>query len=174
MPKAAAPKTPKTMSVSAAADLVGVQRQTLGAWMKKAGMDTSAGVDLPKLLEWKFKFERDTGRAEAEKKFAGLVREGDDGFVDKEEAQRRKAVADAVIRELDLEERVGAVVPIEAVTNRVAAQYAAVRERFFAIPLAVCQDLIAQEDPQVIAARIRREVDDALEDLDEAAAGALG
>lgn len=174
MSKAPAPKTSKTISVSAAADVIGVQRQTVTAWMKKAGMDTSAGVDLPKLLEWKFKFERDTGRAEAEKKFAGLVREGDDGFVDKEEAQRRKAVADAVIRELDLEERLGLVAPIEMTTARVAAQYAAVRERFFAIPLACCQDLVAQEDPQVIAARIRREVDDALEDLDEAAAGALG
>lgn len=138
-------------------------------------MDTAAGVDMPALLEWKFKVERDLGRAEVEKKYAGLIGEdGGDGVgIDKEEAVRRKAVADALIRELDLEERIGKVVPIEAVTERVAQQYGAVRERFFSIPLAVSQELVAQDDPQVIAAVIRRHIDDALEDLDAAAAGAL-
>ena len=172
MPKTATPRTSKPISASAAADLIGVTRQTVATWLKKAGMDPAAGVDLPALLAWRFKAEREMGRAEAEKKYAGLSKEeGEEGFIDKEEAIRRKAVAEALIKELDLEERVGKVVPIEAVQERVEAQYAAVRERFFSIPMAVCQDLVAQEDPQVIAARIRDEIDDALEDLDAAAAG---
>lgn len=174
MPKAATPRTPKLISASAAADLIGVTRQTLATWLKKAGMDTAAGVDLPALLEWKFRVERELGRSEVEKKYAGLAKADEErGGMDKEEAVRRKLAADAIIRELDLEERIGKVVPIEAVTERVAQQYGAVRERFFSIPLAVSQELVAQEDPQVIAAVIRRHIDDALEDLDAAAAGAL-
>lgn len=174
MPKAATPRTPKPISASAAADIIGVTRQTLAAWLKKAGMDPAGGVDMPVLLAWKFKLERDLGRAEAEKKYAGLEKaEGEEGFIDKDEAVRRKAVADAIIREIDLDERSGKVVPIDVVTERVAAQYGAVRERFFAIPLAVSQDLVAQEDPQVISSVIRRAIDDALEDLDAAAAGAM-
>jgi hypothetical protein len=174
MSKAATPRTPKPISASAAADLIGVTRQTVAGWLKKSGMDPAAGVDLPALLDWKFKVERDLGRAEVEKKYAGLSKvEGEEDFIDKDEAVRRKAVADAIIREIDLDERSGRVVPIDVVTERVAAQYGAVRERFFAIPLAVSQDLVAQEDPQVIAAVIRHAIDDALEDLDAAAAGAM-
>lgn len=159
-------KSSNKMSVSAAAELIGFQRQTVTSWMNKAGLDPKDGCDLNKVLKWKFNWEREQGREEATKKYASLLESEEEGIITKDEAVRRRAVAEAILKEIDLKERLGEVVPIDDVVARVEQQYSAVREKLFGIPMSVAEDLVAQEDSQVIVTIIRKAIDDVLEELD--------
>lgn len=161
---------PASVSVNEASRWIGVRRQTLTEWLIALEIDYSQGVSVPEIFKAKLEYEK----AAAVRKALGQVGLGADGedagFITKEEAQRRRAVADAIIREIDMDERIEKVVPIDAVVERVAAQYAAVREKFFAIPTGLSQELVGIDDPQVISAIIREAIDDALEELDAEAA----
>ncbi|WP_147277370.1 hypothetical protein [Rhodovulum sp. 12E13] len=162
---------PRSTSVSEAARWIGVRRQTLTEWLIALGIDYSEGVSVPEIFKAKIEHEKEA----AVRKALAQVGVGEDGEgsgqISKEEAQRRKAVADAIIREIDMDERIGKVVPIEAVVDRVAAQYSSAREKFFAIPTGLSQEVANLDDPQVISALIRDKIDEALEELDAEAAG---
>lgn len=162
---------PASVSVNEASRWIGVRRQTLTEWLVALEIDYSEGVSVPAIFKAKLEYEK----AAAVRKALAQVGVGADGEgegqVSKEESNRRKAFADAVIREIDMDEKVGTVVPIDAVVGRVAAQYSSAREKFFAIPTGVSQDLVGLDDPMVISARIRDKIDEALEELDAEAAG---
>ena len=133
-----AKKKSNTLSVSQAARYVGVARQTLTAWLIEAGIDYSDGVDLPAFLKRKFAEEREAGREEIRKKYAHVEETIEQaqaaGFIDADEAKRRKLVADMAIRELELAERRGELVRTAEVAHVVQGEEAIIREAFLTLP----------------------------------------
>lgn len=133
-----AKKSPNTLSVSQAARYVGVARQTLAGWLVEAGIDYGGGVDLPAFLKWKFAHEREARRDEIRKKFAYVEQTIEEaqaaGFIDSDEAKRRKLVADMAIREIELAERRGELVRTAEVAAVVQGEYAILREAFLTLP----------------------------------------
>lgn len=93
---------------------------------------------------------------------AEVVAAGDDEDSDPETwtqaiADRRKATANARLRELEYDQKVGLVVPVDAVLELVAKEYASVRTRLLAIP--------AEQAPRIHRCRTPAEVQDALHEL---------
>ncbi|WP_296645201.1 hypothetical protein [Roseinatronobacter sp.] len=156
------------MTVTEAADQIGVNRNTLRNWLKMAGMNSADGVLLPEFLKWKFRYEREQGFEEASKKFEGITSAGDiEGVISLEEAKRRRAVADAAIREIDLDERAEKVAPIDVMQQQFADVLGRARERLYDIPGACAPDLVSMDDAVEIEELLMSRIDDAVTEFNE-------
>ena len=124
------------VSASALARLLGVDRGQVTRWIAEgmptleAAAEGGAGhrIDVGAALRWRV----ERVEADAERRVAAAIAEvhgdAEGGLRSKEEAERRAAWAGAHIREIDLAERRGEVVPREEVRATVAAQYAQVAQ----------------------------------------------
>lgn len=86
------------------------------------------------------------------------------------EAKRVRAVAEAQLKKLELAERRGRLVPIEAVEVTVGKQFANVRQRLLAVPARVAHEVALLDDVAQVRLRIEAAITQALTDLVEAAA----
>ncbi|HMU00834.1 MAG TPA: terminase small subunit, partial [Amaricoccus sp.] len=132
--RAAKPRKKGTvLSVSEMADLLGVNRGTLSRWLEVEDCpyisrpDVPGGpweISAPAVIEW-YAARRER---QAVEKVAGkaadrtLDQELDPTMIDIDEAKRRKAVADAMIREIDLDRTAGSVVPISDIAEIVTRE----------------------------------------------------
>ncbi len=99
-----------TYSLAKAAEIIGTSRNTLSAWISRGApavekADRSSGkewqLSIPAIFAWQVR----TAIADALASFHGEA-----GQITKEEADRRKSVAQARMAEVDLDERLRAVV----------------------------------------------------------------
>lgn len=168
-------KKGRVFSVSELADLLGVTRGTLTRWLDVEGCpfvsrpDVPGGpweLELPSVVQWMV--DREVRKA-VEKLAAQApiptLEEELGVIISLDEAKRRKAVADAMIREIDLDRAAGAVIPIADIADIVSREYAAVREGMLGLGPRVAPRLVGQTEAGVIAASIRAGVDEILATL---------
>lgn len=161
-----------------ASKCLGIDRNTLAKWIEAGApfVEQASGnkpwvLSVPDLIKWKMELEKAKAVEAALKKITpeGMVDSADDmghpGMITIDEAKRRKAVADAVIREIQLDKEAASVVPIEDVTDLIAREYSAVREGILGIGPRVAPRIKGQTDPNIIAEEIRKAVDDSLASL---------
>lgn len=123
----------RTFSISEAAGLVGVHRNTLAKWINEQGCPAVSKGDAKRGKEWEihlpdvWKWYGELLRAEADERAAAIA--GASGKISRDEADRRTAVAKAIAAEIETEEALRRVVPIADVAEMVAKDYAAIRTR---------------------------------------------
>lgn len=144
------------VSLKEAATLLDRDRNTITKWLdqgcpyvEKADRDLGKAwvLDLGEVVRW---LEKRAADAAAEKLGAA-----GDGAISEEEAKRRRAVAQAIIAEVEAAETLRTVVRVSAVIERVASDYNEVRSRLMAVP-----DAIAGRVEQRVAERVREIADE--------------
>jgi phage terminase Nu1 subunit (DNA packaging protein) len=80
-------------------------------------------------------------------------------------AQCRKTEAEASVKELELEEKKGNLIPINEAVNEIKDAFVRVRARMVAIPTRLAPELAGITDPQQVAARLQSVIDEALNEL---------
>jgi phage terminase Nu1 subunit (DNA packaging protein) len=141
------------------AGLLGVSRMTITAYID-AGcpmVEKGAGrhgykFNSSDVLAW-----RDRRAAEA--------RVAAGGELSSDQVRRRYTLATAELKELQLAEKRGSLVPIEAVTATLADELTAVRGRLLAMPGRLGMSLVGKTDPAEVEAAIAEEVRGALSEL---------
>ena len=88
-----------------------------------------------------------------------------DAIVNHAEADRRKAVALAELRELEFDQKSGRVVPIDQVVRHVGAEYARVRTRLLKLPVEQAPRLHRINTPLEIQDALKEVITQALEEL---------
>lgn len=167
----------KSSSIQAARCL-GIDRNTLAKWLEAGApfIERAEGnkpwvLSVPEIIEWKMEVEKSKAVEAALRKVSpdgtveGAIESIDDGQITLDEAKRRKAVADAVIREIQLDKEAGSVIPIEDVATVVAREYSAVRETILGIGPRVAPRIAGETDANIIAEAIREQVDESLSAL---------
>jgi len=126
------------VSLKEAASLLDRDRNTLTKWLdqgcpyvEKADRDLGRAwvLDLGEVVRW---MEKRAADAAAEKLGAA-----GDGVTSEDEAKRRRAVAQAIIAEVEAAETLRTVVRISAVIDRVASDYNEIKSRMMAVPDAI-------------------------------------
>lgn len=140
-------------------------RTTISKWIE-AGMPfvEKANRDLGKA--WVFdtaevvRWREQRAANEVAEKLGGTA----DGVTSEDEAKRRRAVAQAVVSELDMLERLRAVVPVDDVTDLWSKDYAEVKAKVMSLP-----DVLAANVDPAISSLVRgvaeKHIRDTLEKL---------
>ncbi len=125
----------RIVSVKQASTLLNRDRNTIQKWLDQGcpyvtKADRSLGIawelDLAEVVKW---LEERSATSAAEK-FADLT----EGQMSEDEAKRRKAVAQAVVAELEMYEKLKAVIPIDDALSLWAKDYAEIKAKVMAIP----------------------------------------
>lgn len=136
----------RLVSVKQASTLLNRDRNTIQKWLDKGcpyvtKADRDLGIswelDLADVVRWLEERAADN----AAERFG----EGKDGKTTEDEAKRRRAVAQAVVAELDMLERLRSLVPIADVLDTWAKDYAAIRDKLMSIP----DSIAANVDPAI-------------------------
>lgn len=118
----------KTWSVNEAAPIIGVTRQTLAKWLADGcpaveRADRSRGVEwalsIPAVIDWRIRRAVEDAVSKYE----------DDGQISTDEAKRRKAIADAVVAEVEAARALNEVVLVADVIDVVSSRLSLVRQR---------------------------------------------
>lgn len=156
---------PKPVSLSEAATLLGVHRNTVKSWLDRGctalrAADAARGIDwqlsLADILAW-----RESQAVAAVEQATGPAAD----VVDLDEARRRKVLAEAELAEYELAQVRGSVVAVSDIAARVTSEYAEVRARLLSIPARLAQRLAVETDASAIERAIKAEVTAALEEL---------
>lgn len=123
------------------ADMLGVTRGTLAGWLEKEDCPyvsrpdapgSSWELNAPDVIQWFI--DRET-KKRVEKAAKSGIFESDDGLLDmppntwsKDEANRRKAISDALIRQIDLDKSSRSVALIKDITSVVTREFGKLRE----------------------------------------------
>lgn len=89
----------------------------------------------------------------------------DKGKESKNDAQLRKAQADATLAELQVQQKLGELVPIDDIAKIVADEYANVRARLLSIPTKLAPALYTVDDLMETQAILEQGMDDVLKEL---------
>ena len=139
------------------AAIFGVQRKTILIWLKEGMPVISGGVagsrahlfDTEETLRWKINRE--------------MIRvTGDGDHVDKDEAQRRKTLAEAQRQEILLAKERGEVVELAEMQKELTDQMIELRASMRRIPERCVLQLVGESDETAIKKVILTEVDEAL------------
>lgn len=148
------------MSLAQLASALDRDRNTVKGWLDKGcpavtranrATGQTWALDLAEVVRW-----LENRAAESATAAVGAI--DDAGFMPKEEADRRKAVAQALMAELNLEEERRAVVRVDVALDLVAAEYASVRQAIENVPSTMAGRLATESDP----ARIQAVLDEAI------------
>lgn len=148
----------RLVSVKQAATLLNRDRNTIQKWLDKGcphvtKADRDLGIawelDLADVVRW---LEDRAADAAAER-----FGDGKDGKTTEDEAKRRRAVAQAVVAEIDMLERLRSVVPTDYVLDLWSTDYATIRDKAMSIP-----DLIAANVDPSIASHVSGIADKAI------------
>jgi phage terminase Nu1 subunit (DNA packaging protein) len=147
----------RLVSLKELADFLDRDRNTISNWLKfglpyveKADRDLGKAwaFDTADVVRW---LEKRAADAAAEK----LGATGLDGKTSEDEAKRRRAVAAAIITELEAAEAVKTVVRVSHVVDRIASDYAEIRSRLMSLP-----DAIAGRIDAKVAQKVREIADE--------------
>jgi len=139
------------------ASIFGVQRKTILIWIKEGMPVLSRGqagsrahlFDTEEVLRWKINRE--------------MIRvTGDGDHIDKEEAMRRKILAEAQQQEIKLAKERGEVVDLAEMQKELAAQMIELRASMRRVPERCVLRLVGESDESVIKKVLLSEIDDAL------------
>lgn len=139
------------------ASIFGVQRKTILIWIKEGMPVLSRGqaghrshvFDTEEVLRWKINRE--------------MIRvTGDGDHIDKEEAMRRKILAEAQQAEIKLAKERGEVVELAELQRELSSQMIELRAAMRRVPERCVLRLVGESDESVIKKIILGEVDDAL------------
>lgn len=165
------PVDPKACSLSEAERWLGVTRQTLNKWIERGapvvrrseGKGQSTIVSVPSLHQWAV----EDAASRAIEKVVGSVDVIPDGAISKEEADRRRAVAEAVRAEIKAFAEAGQVVNVEEVAAAVARHLSPVRQRLMSLHRELPEKLERRTGvpARISANMIRSEIDQALNDI---------
>ncbi len=144
------------------AELLGVTVQTVRNWMNSKGLPFKDGqrgrlMQWPEVLEWYVEMRK----SEDGKKGKIATPPPTDPTAPPESmdsALRRRAVAEANLKELDLAERVGEVVSIEDVERNIAAVALNIQNKILAIPTRLTPRLVGIDDRNQIRALLDAEM----------------
>ena len=135
------------VSLKEAAAFLDRDRNTLTKWIEKEGCpyvekaDRDLGkawvLDLAEVVRWLERRAADT----AAERLGGAT----DGVTSEDEAKRRRAVAQAVVAELDMLERLRSVVPVDDILDLWSKDYGEIRTKVMALP----DVLAANVDPSI-------------------------
>jgi len=167
------------MSINALAPILGVQRGTLARWIESECCPTSGRgegataaweLDPPAVIAWMIEREatRQINKAMGSTGAAidGEILDAPPPTWTKDEALRRKAISDALIRQIQLDQEARSVVPVSHIADVVSREYATVRENILGIGPRVAPRLVGQKDAAVIADLVRSAIDEALHNLE--------
>ncbi|CUW87506.1 terminase small subunit [Agrobacterium genomosp. 2] len=151
----------RTVSVKQCSLLLNRDRNTIQKWLDQGcpfvtHADRNLGVawelDLAEVVRW---LEERAARTAAEK-----FGDTEDGKMSKEEADRRKAVAGAVVAELEMVEKLRTVIPISTVLDLWAKDYSEIKAKAMSLgdKIAVSVDPSISDHVRAIAERHMREV----------------
>lgn len=131
----------KIVNQSELALIFGKSLPTIQSWQKEGcpvekqgGRGTSHQFDTEKVFQWLFTREKRPGRPSTKEREPAVDPETGERRVSLEEAQRRKAIADAKKSELDLAQKLELVAPVETIAKIVSDEIANARARLLAIP----------------------------------------
>ncbi len=125
----------ESMSATSVGRILGVSRQAVGHWGKRGCPKNSNNTfDLSQVIQWR---EEQT-RAE-------LLNEKDSP------ALERKRQAEAGLKELDLEERLGQIVPLEEVEAGRVARVLVVKRALLGMPTQIASTLVGLDARQISA-----------------------
>lgn len=123
------------------ADIFGYSLPTVDAWVKEGcpveatgGKGKAYEFDTTRVYRWLLGREKRPGRAKEREEQTLVDPETGEVKISKEEADRRKAVADAKKSELDLANKMGLVAPIDMIAKVVGDEIANARARLLAVP----------------------------------------
>jgi excisionase family DNA binding protein len=158
----------KELSAKELADFLGCARHTVVSWAERKGMPYVQAADKYAGTPWKFDSAEVVEWArqkaiEESLQYAGVSGDGDE--ISKEEADRRKAVAQAALAEVELDEVKRAVVKVEDVAGIVAGEYAEVRSVLMNVPAKVAPTCAAHTKATEIQDEIERAIADALDGM---------
>jgi len=146
----------RLVSLKELASILDRDRNTISKWLDnglpyvdKADRDLGKAwsFDTAEVVRWLEKRAADTA---AEK----LGASGLDGKTSEDEAKRRRAVAAAIITELEAAEAVKTVVRVSHVVDRISADYSEIRSRLMSLP-----DAIAGRVEASVAQKVREVAD---------------
>jgi len=150
----------RLVSLKELAAILDRDRNTISKWLD-AGLpfvdraDRDLGkawsFDTAEVVRWLEKRAADTA---AEK--LGVL--GSDGKTSEEEAKRRRAVAAAIITELEAAEAVKTVVRVSHVVDRISADYSEIRSRLMSLPDAISgrvETKVAQKVREIADEQVR-------------------
>ena len=161
--KKAEPAPRKTYSLVQAAAILEVHRNTLAKWLDQGApaatrADRSRGVEwelsVADIVDWRVKRAVDDAVASYE---------GEGGEITTEEAKRRKAVAEAIVAEIEADEALKRVVAVADVADLVAAEYAAVRSHLQAVGAKIAGRAASMTNPAEIQELVDAAILEALE-----------
>lgn len=161
-------RTGKQVNAKELADILGMTRHTVVEYATKRGMpyvqaaDRNAGTpwlfDTAQIFDW----HREQAIQES-LQYSGVASGPDE--IPKEEADRRKAVAQAALAEVELDEVKRTVVKVDDVAGIVAAEYAEVRSVLMNVPAKVAPTCAAYTKATEIQDEIERAIADALDGM---------
>jgi len=158
-------KQVRTFSLFEAASIIGVTRQTLAKWLAEGcpavtRADRSRGVDweicIADVIDWRIRKAVDDAVARYE---------GESGEISREEADRRKAVAQAITAEIETDEALKRVVAVADVTDVVTQEYAALRTQLQAVGPKVAGRAATMSSAPAIQELVDETIAEALETL---------
>jgi phage terminase Nu1 subunit (DNA packaging protein) len=144
------------------AGLLGVDRATVSAWIRRGcpvvskadrSLKKEWALDLAAVVEWRIKRAVDDA-------VGGLL--SPDGKVSKDEADRRKAVAQARLAEVELDERIGAVILVADAQENSADFAQALRSGLDNVAVKCAGRTATMNDPNEIRQFIEDEINRAM------------
>jgi terminase small subunit / prophage DNA-packing protein len=150
----------RLVSLKELASILDRDRNTISKWLDiglpyvdKADRDLGKAwsFDTAEVVRWLEKRAADTA---AEK--LGVL--GSDGKTSEDEAKRRRAVAAAIITELEAAEAVKTVVRVSHVVDRISADYSEIRSRLMSLPDAISgrvETKVAQKVREIADEQVR-------------------
>lgn len=158
-------KSARTFNLNETAAILGVTRQTLGRWID-LGAPVITKADRSQAIEWVLsvadihEWRLNRAVADAVAKFDSPT-----GAMTKEEADRRRAVAQAIAAEADLDQALRRVVPIADVADLVTKEYAAIRTHLQSVGSKIAGRAASMNSAPAIQELVDEAVIDALEGL---------
>jgi len=158
-------KSTRTFNLNEAAAILGVTRQTLGRWIEQGApavtrADRSLGIEwelsVADIVEWRIKRAVDDAVSRYE---------GDGDKISKDEADRRRAVAQAITAEVEADETLRSVVAVSDVLDVVTQEYAAVRTHLQSVGSKVAGRAATMTSAPAIQELVDEAIIDALEAL---------
>jgi phage terminase Nu1 subunit (DNA packaging protein) len=96
---------------------------------------------------------------------------GDSESIDREEAEKRKAIATAQLRELEVAERRGELINVDLAVDVVQRDYAAVRARLLGLPAKMAPEVAVLTTPAEARSVLEREIHEILAELSDGDVG---
>lgn len=167
--KASPPAARTTYSLTQAAAILEVHRNTLAKWLDQ-GAPAAQRADRVRGLEWELSIADIVDwriRKAVDDALAAYQGDGPAGLIAEAEAKRRKAVAEAIVAEIEADEALRHVVGVADVTDAVTALFARIRSLMTGLGAKIAGRAATMTSAPAIQALVDAELRLALAPLDD-------